>query len=492
MSKPRSVLESLLATVSSPIRRAGRARSRAVLSASLGALLVACSESEAPEAARPELHTYAGPSLSIRGASVTYEEDLDTLVFEARLRGDAASVIPRPAGMLNGAPVLGYVFVTNLPPSSVGFPDDVGTLALAVTTHPDFDDSPLWDEDGNAAFDDDGAVYHSHWVVLVEDKQAPAGLSVRSATQAEAAALRPTAPMPMFMDSPGFSVIEDGDRLRVLVPADRVSRNVGFEADLLTAYMEVNASGEHPKLEVHAVLDDLPGDLPLEVSQRARAQRSAWPAVAGDPSTAFDLEDARVDYRQDLDLLVFSIDTAGLAASVIPEAKGTLEGAAVLGYVFPTSLPPSAAGFGTDAGILALAVAAHPDFDDTPLWDENLDRAFDNDGATYHVHWVVLEKDSASGAGFSVLPTHAGAVLPPTAAMPMWMDSPGFHAFASDNTLRVLVPAARIAGDTSFQFDAVSARMEVDASSGHAVLRVQQVLDVLSGDLSLPFQVTQS
>ena len=54
---------------------------------------------------------------------------------------------------------------------------------------------------------------------------------------------------------------------------------------------------------------------------------------------------------------------------------------------------------------------------------------------------------------------------------------------------RVLVPAARLRGETQFKFDAVTARMQVDASSGHAVLRVNEVFDVLSGDLSLPFAV---
>jgi hypothetical protein len=41
------------------------------------------------------------------------------------------------------------------------------------------------------------------------------------------------------------------------------------------------------------------------------------------------------------------------------------------------------------SGILALAVTAHPDFDDTPLFDENADGDPANDGKSWHSHWVV-------------------------------------------------------------------------------------------------------
>lgn len=459
---------------------------RLLLAASLSC--AACTGNELPSADK-EARAYDVPAFQLKSARVSYDRELDSLIFEARVHGDAASVAPTPVGKLHGAPVLGYVFTTNLAPSSVGFPDDEGTLALAVTSHPDFDDSPLWDEDGNETFDDDGRVYHTHWVVLVPDKKAPGGLAVRQASHAQQKLMPPTAPMPMFMDSPGFTVLEQGDRLRVLVPFDRVSRNADFQVDVVTALMKVDTQSHHPALRVHALFDDLPGDLPLSVEGAKQAPKRAWPEP-GDDAQSFQLEGATVSYQPDLDLLVFSLDTLGQAATVVPQAVGALDGAPVLGYVFPTSVSPSAAGFGDAKGTLALAVASHPDFDDSPLWDENLDRKYDNDGATYHVHWVVLQDDAASPAKLSVPATDEHAVLPKTAPMHMLMDSPGFHAFASGKRLRVLVPAARLRGQTQFKFDAVTARMQVDASSGHGVLRVHEVFDVLSGDLSLPFSVT--
>ena len=54
-------------------------------------------------------------------------------------------------------------------------------------------------------------------------------------------------------------------------------------------------------------------------------------------------------------------------------------------------------GFEHGAGTLALAVTAHPDFDDTPLYDENRDGQRGNDGNLWHSHWVVLKPTEACG-----------------------------------------------------------------------------------------------
>jgi len=43
-------------------------------------------------------------------------------------------------------------------------------------------------------------------------------------------------------------------------------------------------------------------------------------------------------------------------------------------------------GFDPKSGILALTVTSHPDFDDTPLIDENNDGDPANDGKTWHSH----------------------------------------------------------------------------------------------------------
>jgi hypothetical protein len=215
----------------------------------------------------------------------------------------------------------------------------------------------------------------------------------------------------------------------------------------------------------------------------------------------FDLTAASVTYVVDLDLLIFEQQVAGTAGRTTPAAKGDLDGAPVLGYVFPTSLKPEDVGFSPTEGVLALAVAAHPDFDDTPLWDENNDGNYGNDGVRWHTHWVVLVKDSRVPGGLSVKEFRKadGVVLPPTnPGMAMYMDSPGYSVLSRGNTLRVLVPAQRVKDRTDFKFDAVTAYMEVSAPKGghkpgheKPMLGVYDVFEVLSGDLSLPYTVTK-
>ncbi|MBL4684757.1 MAG: hypothetical protein JKY37_09230, partial [Nannocystaceae bacterium] len=230
------------------------------------------------------------PALHVSGLTPRYDAGLDALIFEITTNGDAGSIAPTPAGGIDGAPVLGYVFTTTLNPQDVGFDGVEGTVALAVTSHPDFDDTPLWDEDGDAAYDDDGVVYHAHWVVLVPDEEAPAGLSVASAP--DRIGLPPTAPMPMYLDSPGFTVVEDGSKLRVLIPLDRVHRRVDFEVGALTALMRVDASGDVPSLKVERVISALEeGAAVVAIEGAGSAPASAWPDEAED-NAGFSLEDA--------------------------------------------------------------------------------------------------------------------------------------------------------------------------------------------------------
>ena len=61
-------------------------------------------------------------------------------------------------------------------------------------------------------------------------------------------------------------------------------------------------------------------------------------------------------------------------------AIGQLADAKVESYVWPTGLDPGVVGFDPDSSTLSLAITAHPNFDDTPLFDE--DRGGDpaNDG----------------------------------------------------------------------------------------------------------------
>ena len=210
--------------------------------------------------------------LKITSANIMINKGLNVYVFEQMVEGDAGGTIPRARGQLDGAPVLAYVFVTNLKPQAVGFGKvDNGFLALAVTSHPDFDDTPLWDENGDRVYDNDGVIYHTHWVVLVEDSRVEGGLSVYQFNEGQAGVvLPPTNPgMPIYLDSPGFAVNLKGKKLQVVVPAYRINSEKSFKFDAVTAYLQVNTTDKDlPMLGVYKVYDVLSKDLSLPFQVR--------------------------------------------------------------------------------------------------------------------------------------------------------------------------------------------------------------------------------
>jgi hypothetical protein len=208
----------------------------------------------------------ATADVDIQSTSIRYLEDLEFLVFEQEVLGRAGGTPPQARGQLDGAPVLAHVFVTDLDPATVGFGSVEGTLALAITAHPDFDDTPLWDENVDGNYENDGIVFHSHWVVLVADERIAGGLSVRQFIEGdESVVLPPTNPgMAIYMDSPGYQVNLRGHRLQVLVPAYRLRHKTDFSFDAVTAYLQVNTSDNNrPMLGVYKVYEILSGDLSL-------------------------------------------------------------------------------------------------------------------------------------------------------------------------------------------------------------------------------------
>ena len=209
---------------------------------------------------------------------------------------------------------------------------------------------------------------------------------------------------------------------------------------------------------------------------------------------AFSINEVSVTHEADLGITIWSIRVSGKAGKTTPTKVGQLDGAPVLGYVFPTSLKPVDVGFNQTDGIVALALTSHPDFDDTPLWDENSDQIFTNDGVIWHPHWVILKEDKRVPGGLSVKQFKKAdetVVLPPTnPGMPMYMDSPGYPVTAKNNSIKVVVPDYRINNKTDFNYDGVTVFMKVNTSKDHLpMLGVYEVFSVASGDLSLPYKV---
>lgn len=64
------------------------------------------------------------------------------MTFHMTTNGIAGAEQPGKTVSLGGAPVFAYVWPTSLDPAVIGFEGGTGILALAATSHPDFDDTP--------------------------------------------------------------------------------------------------------------------------------------------------------------------------------------------------------------------------------------------------------------------------------------------------------------------------------------------------------------
>jgi hypothetical protein len=221
------------------------------------------------------------------------------------------------------------------------------------------------------------------------------------------------------------------------------------------------------------------------------------PIAMADPITAkanniakseFDIVSTEI--QQTGDTATFVIAVSGKAGTSTPTASGKLAGSSVYAYVWPTSLNSSTVGFDADKGILALAVTAHPDFDDTPAADENGDGDKTNDGNLWHSHWVVLGPDDACGKGslkVQDIPEGTKPKLPPTwPGLPLLIDSPQFEPAVTDATVTVRVPLAALGDISNMKFDGVTAGLRVNASAHSPLLCVSDVFDIASDNLSLP------
>jgi hypothetical protein len=191
----------------------------------------------------------------------------------------------------------------------------------------------------------------------------------------------------------------------------------------------------------------------------------------------------------------FHVAVSGRAGANKPTKTGKLAGANLFSYVWPTTIDPSAVGFGAKSGILAFAVTSHPDFDDTPLFDENGDGNPGNDGGVWHSHWVVLQPDDACGKGALKvvdIPDGTKPKLPKTwPGLPILIDSPGWNPVFKGKTLEVKVPFDDIGVVQTSTFDGVTAALRVNASVHNPLLCVVDVFKVASGNLSLPGKVNQ-
>ena len=202
----------------------------------------------------------------------------------------------------------------------------------------------------------------------------------------------------------------------------------------------------------------------------------------------FDIVHTKVSTKGNV--AIFHMAVSGKAGKTRPAATGKLAGSDVFSYVWPTTIDPYEVGFEKGSGILAMAVTSHPDFDDTPLYDENGDGNLANDGDLWHSHWVVLQPNPACGEGALAvvdIPEGAKPRLPKTwPGLPILIDSPGWDPALTGETVEVTVPFDDIGVVNAATFDGVTAGLRVNASVHAPLLCVADVFKVASGDLSLP------
>lgn len=243
-------------------------------------------------------------------------------------------------------------------------------------------------------------------------------------------------------------------------------------------------------LLIPALLVGLTGTSAFSDSSHAIHQKGAIVSGA-DASKVASLDILAAHVHRSGDTVTFHMTTNGIAGADPAQAVGQLAGAPAHAYVWPTSLDPSTVGFDEGAGILAMVAATHPDFDDTPLFDENNDGDTANDGGVWHSHWVVLAPTEACGPGALAvkdIPEGATPNLPATwPGLPILLDSPGFTPVF--NGPEVAINAAVAGGAEGASYDGVTAALRVNADVHAPLFCVTDVFDVASGDLSLPGRV---
>ena len=244
-----------------------------------------------------------------------------------------------------------------------------------------------------------------------------------------------------------------------------------------------------------SVLATTPAAIAHDGNHKAKAAHTGG-IVAAKSATVqapFDIVRARVPTAGNV--ATFHMAVSGKAGAHKPAKGGKLAGARVFSYVWPTTIDPYEVGFERKAGILALAVTSHPDFDDTPLFDEDGDGHPGNDGGVWHSHWVVLQPDDACSKGALKvvdIPKDTRPRLPKTwPGLPLLIDSPGWQPRFKGDSVEVRVPFDDIVVVGNAGFDGVTAGLRVNESVHAPLLCVVNVFDVASGNLSLPGRVNQ-
>lgn len=210
-------------------------------------------------------------SFDVLKASAETKGNLVT--FSMATRGTAGAEKPKKSGKFAGSSVYAYVWPTKVDPEAVGFEKGAGILAAAVTAHPDFNDEPL--------FENNGANWHFHWVVLTKDPACgPAALKVKDIEPGTKPKLPKTWPgAAILIDSPGYKPSFKANTVRVTVPFESAEVAASVAFDGVTTALKVNGNLHAPLLCVSEVFKIGSGDLSLP-GKATPAKDAAAPKAA--------------------------------------------------------------------------------------------------------------------------------------------------------------------------------------------------------------------
>jgi hypothetical protein len=220
-------------------------------------------------------YIYNSPNLEILSTKAIYNQDLKELVLSMKVKGKAGATTPDSLGQINGAGILSYLFTTDLKAEDIGFGKTEGIVALALTSHPDFDFSPLWDENNNGVYNDDGRSWQSHWIILVKEARVGGGYAVKELNKEDQTIKFPktaASNVPIYMDSPGFQVVIKDHMIKVIIPSYRINNKIDFKFNAMTCYMTYNVSDPNlPMLGIRNIYytasDSEKTDLPYSVKK---------------------------------------------------------------------------------------------------------------------------------------------------------------------------------------------------------------------------------
>jgi len=202
-------------------------------------------------------YLYENANLEILSTKAIYNKDLQELVLSIKVKGKAGATTPDSLGKMDGAGIVSYLFLTDLKSEDIGFGKTDGIVALALTSHPDFDLSPLWDENNNGVYSDDGSTWQSHWVILTKEERVGGGYAVKELNKEDPTIKLPSTAalnVPLYMDSPGFQVVTKDHTIKVVIPSYRINNKIDLKFNAVTCYMTYNITDPNlPRLGIRNI-----------------------------------------------------------------------------------------------------------------------------------------------------------------------------------------------------------------------------------------------